>query len=187
MAPRTKIVLAGFLLFEGVLFLVYCLCPEWDENLKFLGTVIAAAFALFTFLQRNDHDLYESAREFMKRWNDPGLDTARLEVRAILTDALALQPLIKASNDPAQFTPVQNATRGKLIGVLNFFEELAIATRKKRADERSLYEFFSVTVGLVWTKFKPWIDRDREFGDPSYWCEFEALAKRWETKPRWWI
>ena len=186
MAPRSAIVVALFLLCEGILFFVYCLHPAWNENIKFGAAVVGAAFALFEFLQKSQHDRSESAGEFIKRWNDPILDTLRKEIRSILIDALLLEPLIQKSENHV-FTQDQKDKRSQLIGVLNFFEELALSIHKKRADERYLYDFFSVTVKLVWTKLKPWIDEDRRFGDPSYWDEFEDLANRWEKAPPWWI
>jgi len=180
------IIIGLFLLSEGILFSIYCLHPEWNENIKFGATVLAAAFALFEFLQKTQHDRFESAGEFIKRWNDPVIDSVRKEVRSILTDALLLEPLIRKSENHV-FNQDQKDKRSQLIGVLNFFEELALAVHKKRADERYLYDFFSVTVKMVWTKFTPWIDADRRFGDASYWDEFEALAKRWGKEPPWWI
>ena len=187
MALRSGVVIALFLACEGILFAAYCLHPEWNENIKFGAGIIGAAFALYEFLQKTQHDRSESAGEFMKRWNDPGLYSVRLEVRAILTDALLLQPLIKTSNDPSQFTDAQNVKRGQLIGVLNFFEELALAVHTRRADERYLYGFFSGTVSLVWEKFQPWIDADRKFGSKDVWCEFEKLVNKWKKPPPWWI
>jgi len=202
MASRSVIIVALFLLCEGILFSVYCLHPGWSDNIKFGATVVAATFALFEFLQKNQHDRSESAGEFMKRWNDPGLYSVRLEVRAILTNALLLQPLIKTSNNPAQFTEEQNAKRGQLIGVLNFFEELALAVHRRRADERYLYGFFSDTVRMVWEKFQPWIKADRTYNggteppvpaaappkeNTDLWCEFERLENKWKKPPRWWV
>jgi hypothetical protein len=187
MSPRAIIVMVLFLSCEGALFAAYWLLPAYQDLIKFFATVLAAAFALFEFLQKTQHDRYESAGEFIKRWNDPSLNEIRLAIRAILTDALLLEPLIKKSLRPDQFNADQAKERGKVIGALNFFEELAIAVRRKRADERYLYDFFSATVQEVWNKFRAWIDADRTFGDQSYWCEFEELKKRWAKKLPWWV
>jgi hypothetical protein len=190
MARRSVIIIVLFLIGEGILLTVYCARPDLHDCITFGATVLAAAFALFQFLDKAQHDRYESAGEFIKRWNDPSLTSVRLEIRAILTDALLLEPLTKKSDRPDQFKEEENEKRGQVIGALNFFEELAVAVKKRRVDERYLYDMLSVTVEMVWKKFKPWIDADRKReygGDPSYWSEFEALARRWEKALPWWV
>jgi hypothetical protein len=176
-----------FLIAEGILLAVYSARHDLQPNITFGATIVAAAFALFQFLDKSQHDRYESAGEFAKQWNDPSLNSVRLEIRAILTDALLIEPLTKKSERPDQFTEEQSVKRGQVIGALNFFEELAVAVRKRRADERYLYDMLGVTVEMVWNKLKPWIEADRRFGDASYWSEFEALAKRWEKPLPWWV
>ncbi len=187
MAPRSVIIVVLFLIAEGILLAVYCVRHDLQPNITFGATIVAAAFALFQFLDKSQHDRYESAGEFAKRWNDPSLNSVRLEIRAILTDALLIEPLTKKSDRPDQFTEEENEKRGQVIGALNFFEEMAVAAHKGMADERYLYDYFGRTVGPVWKKFQPWIDADRKFSDPSYWSEFEALAKRWKKALSWWV
>lgn len=189
MARRSWIILVLFLLFEGVLFWFYCVRPCWSDQIKFGATVIGATtFGWFQFLQKTHHDRLKSATEFLKRWNDPSPNSVRLEIRKVLVNPDLLKPLTKTSNDPGQFTDKQKDTRGQLIGALNFFEELAMIVHKGLADERYLYDFLEVTVGMVWNAFQPWIEADRDFGgSPGYWIEFEMLAKRWAERPPWWV
>jgi hypothetical protein len=161
MARRSVIIIVLFLIGEGILLAVYCARPGLHDCITFGATVLAASFALFQFLDKAQHDRYESAGEFIKRWNDPSLNSVPLEIRAILTDALLLEPLTKKSDRPDQFKKEENEKRGQqVIGALNFFEELAVAVHKRRVDERYLYDMLSVTVEIVWKKFKPWIDAD---------------------------
>lgn len=188
MSARAVIVIALFLVSEGALLVVYHFGGSaLQEDIKFGATVVAAAFALFELMQKTQHDRYESSGKFIERWNDPQLGEIRKQVREILTDALLLDPLIKKSERTDQFNLEQKTLRGQVIGVLNFFEEMAIAVGERRADEKYLHRYFSTTVDLVWNKLEPWIQADRRFGESSYWCEFERLAKGWSRALPWWL
>ena len=165
---------------------IYHKNPTWQPSIGFGAIALAGAFTLFEFLQKTQHDRYESAGRFIERWNEPDIQDVRLQLREILTDALVLEPLIRRSEHD-QFTPGQKTARGQVIAVMNFFEEMAIAVHTQRVDERYLYSYFGETVRQVKIKLEAWIIADRRFGHKSYWCEFEQLAGRWDSGIPWWI
>jgi uncharacterized protein DUF4760 len=186
-SPKAALFLALFLVCEGILLTFYIVRPSLHDVLAFAATVVAAAFALFEFLQKSQHDRFESAAAFISRWNDPAQKNIRTEVRAMLTNALLVEPLIKKSEDLHQFSDEQKQKRGEVIMVLNFFEEMSVAVQRGRADERYLYDYFKSTVEELWNKLYNFIQADRKFGKPSYWSDFEKLATNWRKGLHWWL
>src|SRR5271169_3252999 len=97
--PKAALFVGAFLAIEGILLAFYQAHQGLHEVLAFGATVVAGAFALFDLFSKTQHGRLESAGDFIKRWNDPGLGEVRREVRALLTNATLIAPLIKKSED----------------------------------------------------------------------------------------
>lgn len=72
---------------------------------------------------------------------------------------------------------------GSIRAMLNRYELIAIGIRQKTIDEKMYKKWCRTTLVKEWTACKPFIMQLRQnTNTPTYFCEFEALAKRWANK-----
>ena len=72
-------------------------------------------------------------------------------------------------------------TRSDLIGLLGFFEEMALAVRNRTADESKLESFFESPVRQSFGNLREWIENERKMDNNySYYVEMEWLSHRWK-------
>jgi len=79
--------------------------------------------------------------------------------------------------DPAKTATAETTV---LRATLNRYELIAIGVEESTLDERVYREYHRTTLVRDWIAFKPFIIRRREnTHTPTYYCKFEALAKKW--------
>lgn len=86
----------------------------------------------------------------------------------------------------SQYADPQN-THGEesaiIRAVLNRYELVAIGISAGTLDSESYKKWCRTTLVKDWTCVKPLVMQLRHSGDtPTYYCEFEALAKKWANK-----
>ena len=71
--------------------------------------------------------------------------------------------------------------RADLIGLLGFFEEMALAIKNRAADEGKLKSFFESAVSQSFGNLEQWIVNERKVdNDYTYYVELQWLALRWK-------
>jgi hypothetical protein len=66
--------------------------------------------------------------------------------------------------------------------ILNRYELVAIGIRRSTIDEKSYKSWCRTTLVKDWIASKPFIMQLRQNAQtPTYFCEFEAVAKKWAT------
>jgi hypothetical protein len=180
--PWRWMVLSLFLLFEGVILAVFHFQPEKNRaTIVFFATIVAGAFALYTYIQGIEERRALNAHALIRRWNSPEMLSMRLVLREITENRLDPDSLKRAAK--GEMPQGVDEKRGHLVTILNFYEELAIAALKKTADEDRLYEFFDAIVSQSASKLDDWIRHERRIdNEPEYYCEFVKLAGRWAEK-----
>ncbi len=82
--------------------------------------------------------------------------------------------------EPANTTTDNSAL---IRAILNRYELVAIGIRQGTMDEKSYHRWCRTTLVKDWTSCKPFVMQLRHNAHtPTYYCELEALAKRWATK-----
>jgi len=167
-----------FVAFEAVMLTAYHF--ETDRNratIVFGGTVIAGAFALYAFLQGVEQRRSETAQALIQRWNAAEMLPIRLVLLDIIEDRL--EPATLKRKEGITET---DTNRGRLVTILNFFEEMAIATLHKSVNENLLYEFYGSIVGSAEAKLKDWIMDEQRIDEADDYCNFLVLAARWKQR-----
>ena len=82
---------------------------------------------------------------FMERWNEPSFSELIRGLGGVFEEVRKPENLERAN--PFEDKPQYLVT---IIAVLNFFEEMAIATEKNHADEEVLRKFFRSIVSQSW-------------------------------------
>jgi hypothetical protein len=134
--------------------------------LSFVGVIISAGVARSVARRRATLDLImaEQANEFLVKSRK-----AFIELR----DA---GHLVKWA-DPAHAASVEAFT---IRTVLNRYELVAIGIGESTLNGRVYKEYARSTVVKDWTAAKPFITQMRQTTKtPTYYCEFENLAKKW--------
>jgi uncharacterized protein DUF4760 len=76
------------------------------------------------------------------------------------------------------------SARSKIVGMLNFYEQVAIAVQIKSADERILRRFFRAVICQSFDNLEGWIKNERTIdNEPRYFTDMEELAKSWKKDP----
>ncbi|MBV9506747.1 MAG: DUF4760 domain-containing protein [Acidobacteriia bacterium] len=184
--PNRYVVVGAFLLVEAGFLLWFNTATERRRaTIAFAGTVTAAAFALHTYLGGIEERRANNAQGLIERWNSPSMVSVREVLRQITENRL--DPTVlerKAKGDLDPDADVENK-RASLVTVLNFYEELAIASLHKSANEERLYAFFSGIISQSATRLEGWIKHERAIdNEPDYYCEFLELAARWAALRR---
>jgi hypothetical protein len=104
---------------------------------------------------------------------------SRLVLREITENRLNPSDLERKAKG-ANLSTEMDKKRAGLVAVLNFYEELAIATLRSSTNEDRLYDFFSSIIQQSATRLENWIRNERSVdNEPEYYCEFLKLAARW--------
>lgn len=126
-------------------------------------------------LKREEHERQEMAFRYGERWNDP----AMFHTRNVCRDIIAKRKNPEAIKEEllADDTKRTNANH-----LLNFFDELALSVRVKRADgEISKRQFGGLAVHLyrAMSAYRDhWVN---EIGREDAWAEFKWLYDQWTT------
>jgi len=178
--PTRRVVLGLFVAIEGCFLWAFQSASDHNRaTLAFAATATAGAFALHTHLAGIEERRAESAQSLIRRWNAPEMLPVRLVLREITENRLEPASLQRSAKG-GEMPPEKDSKRAGLVTVLNFYEELAIATLRNSADEDRLYAFFSGIIQQSATCLEGWIKNERAVDhEPDYYCEFLKLVARW--------
>jgi hypothetical protein len=122
----------------------------------------------------------ERADKLIERWNNPALATLKNRLRAVIEQQLNPSDIARNAKG-AQLTKDVLEARADLIGLLGFFEEMALAIKNRTADEGKLRSFFESAVSQSFGNLHEWIQIERKVdNDYSYYVELEWLVQRWK-------
>ena len=176
------VVLGSFIAIEAGLLIAFHF--QVDRNratLAFAATIAAGTFALHTYLAGIEERRVEHAHRLIQRWNTAEMVPARGILREITENRLDPAVLERKAKG-ADLPPEMNEKRACLVAVLNFYEELAIATLRSSTNEDRLYDFFSGIIQQSATRLESWIRNERSVdNEPENYCEFLKLAARWSA------
>ena len=180
--PSRWMVVGLFVIFETVMLIGFHFRNDRDRaTIVFGATVIAGGFALYTFLQGIEERRSRNAQELIQRWNSAELVPMRLVLREITENRLDPDTLKRPAK--GEITAETDEKRGRLVTILNFYEEMAIAALQKSANEDRLYEFFDAIIGQSAAKLQGWIEHEQRLdNEQDYYCEFLKLADRWRRR-----
>lgn len=172
-----------FLLSETVLLWVYN--EENDRTratILFAATIVAGAFALYSYLHRIQEHRFSEAGRMMQRWNAPDRVAIRT-VMAHITEGNFDICRIERKTQGHVFEDDDHKLRIQVLSALNFYEELAIGIFEKSIDnERSRRFFYSIS-NQTYDALESWIRNERKVDrTQSYYMEFENLIRRWRQQ-----
>jgi hypothetical protein len=170
-----------FLASEGVLLYEFHNADDkWKQTIVFGASIVAGAFGLFVYLKGIEQGRRQTAERLIDRWNDPGMTPLRDIMREITEGQIDAATLMR-SGKGEKLEPEPLAARSKVVGMLNFYEEVAIAVLVKSADEQILRRFFHAVTCQAFDNLEAWIKNERTFdNEPAYYNNFEDLVERWK-------
>ena len=104
------------------------------------------------------------------------------------SNALLLEPrrkfvALRDSGTITKYALPENADSEEalpILSILNFNELIAIGVSEKTVDERIYKRYYRTEYVNDWIGCKPFVEELRQqSGNPNFYCEIEALAKRW--------
>jgi hypothetical protein len=177
------LVVAPFVLIECGLFLFYLsVGHEAHEAIVFGASIVAGAFALFSYVKGIDERRTQAADRIIERWNNPDLSQIKRCVREICEglfdpSRVARSPKGEALSEDAL------KLRADVVAILNIFEEISLLIRSSSANEEKLQRYFGPVMIQAFNNLRPWIENERKLdNEDAYYCEFEAVVLRWKTK-----
>jgi hypothetical protein len=144
--PWIWVTVGLFLLIE--LLLLWAFDRQDDRHratLLFGATIVAGAFALYSYLHRIQEQRFKEAGKMMMRWNAPERVANRM-IMANVTDGLFDISTIRRLHAAHKFDKDIHEIRIQVLSALNFYEELAIGIFEKSIDnDRSCRFFFTLS------------------------------------------
>ncbi len=112
------------------------------------------------------------------------LDTIlRQQSDAVLLEQGKIFTALRSSDNIAQYALPENASSPSALSImaaLNLSEFIAIGISEKIIDERIYKRYYRTEYVDDWIGCKPFVEElRRQSGNPTYYCEIEALAKKW--------
>jgi hypothetical protein len=186
MIIKISLVWAAIVLFvasEGALLYEFHNADDkWKQTIVFGASIVAGAFALFSYLKGIEQGRRQTAERLIDRWTDPSMMPLKDIVREITEGHLDTAQLMR-SGKGVKLDQSALCARSKVIGMLNFYEEVAIAVRIKSADEDILQRFFRAVILQAFDNLEVWIRNERTIDNESrYYVELEQLVAKWKTK-----
>lgn len=133
------VVFCFFLPIEGALLWAYHNAPKnWQETIIFGATIVGGAFALYGHMKHIEDNRSQAAQRLIERWNNPSAefelmkDTRRNAYAGTLDPKTVMQTRLPTG---AIVLPTDMATRNRVVGLLNYCEEVALLTRTRQVDE----------------------------------------------------
>jgi hypothetical protein len=117
----------------------------------------------------------ERAFLFIRRWNEPVLEKRKHDFRTIIDSGKAHDA------DYLEKHLTQNPElRTIVVEVLNFFEEIGLASNMGLADDETLERYFYGALTSYHSCLEAWIQRHRaSIARPKMWIELEQMLTRW--------
>jgi hypothetical protein len=186
--PVIWIVMGLFLPIEGVLLWAYHTASrEWKDTIVFGATVVGGAFALYGHMKHIEGRRDQYAQKLIERWNDPSPEFELMKdtLRNVYAGTLNLASVMRTRTAAGQIVlPNDMVTRNRVVGLLNYCEEVALAVRTDQADEALVRRILSGVLEMAWDRFEPWIQGERTVlgpphGDELY-IELQKLVEKWK-------
>lgn len=190
--PLIRLFMGLFVLLEGaLLYMHYEASDDGKSTIVFGATVVGGAFAFYAYLRDIKDKRGERADRLIERWNstDPELEKRKDVLRSVMTGALDPRQFMRVRGSQRTINmPEDTKTRAKIIGLLNFCEEAALAVRMGSVDEEKVRRSLEMVLVSCWTAYKPWIEGERELdpqpvGEEIY-CELQVVVERWQRRER---
>lgn len=189
--PVIWVVLALFLPIEGLAVYFYHVSSEaWKSTIVFAASVVGGAFALYSHLKHIEEVRVVYAAKLIERWGSPlaTVDSWKDLLRDITAGKIinVEQYARKREPDGKMVLPDDLTTRSKIIGLLSYAEEVALAIRTKNADEELIKRQLEGVLTTSFVKLEPWIKREREVagGDNSIYGEIAELVAGWTSREK---
>lgn len=184
--PVIWVVLGFFLPIEGFLLWQFRVHPEWRETIVFGATIVGGAFVLFSHMKHIEENREKYAQKLIERWNSPSpeFELWKDTLRSAYAGTLDPKKYIRTrSITGAIQLPADLVTRNRIVGILSYCEEVALAIRTNTADEELIRRLLESVLILSWDKFQPWIAGERTTlgkpdGDDLY-IELQKVVERW--------
>jgi Domain of unknown function (DUF4760) len=175
------LVVAPFVVIECALFLFFLhVGHEAHEEIIFGASIVAGAFALFSYVKGIDERRTQAADRIIERWNNPDLSQIKRCVREICE---GLFDPTRVARD-AKGTPLAEDAlklRADVVAILNIFEEISLLIRANSANEEKLRRYFRPVMIQAYKNLRPWIENERKLdNEDAYYCEFEAVVLKWK-------
>ena len=181
--PWIWVTVGLFLLIE--LLLLWAFDRQDDRHratLLFGATIVAGAFALYSYLHRIQEKRFKEAGRMMKRWNAPERLVNRV-IMANVTDGLFDISTIRRLHAAHKFDKETHETRIQVLSALNFYEELPIGIFEKSIDDDRSRRFFYSMANQAYEVLQEWIQNERNVDHTqNYYIEFEKLIRQWRDK-----
>jgi hypothetical protein len=177
------LILIPFLLIEAALLYWYHIADSHlQSTIVFFASVVAGAFALFSYVKGIQERRKQSSERLIERWNNPDMRPFKDAIREITEGERDPVLLMRKAKGEKLSKEVLEA-RSFVVGLLGFYEEVSIAVRKKSAEEATLKLFMRAVVCQCWDHMKPWIENERKIdNEAGYYTELQWLADRWSKK-----
>jgi hypothetical protein len=177
------LVVVPFVLIECGLFVVFLkVGHEAHEDIIFGASIVAGAFALFSYVKGIDEKRTQAADRIIERWNSPDLNQVKRCVREICEGIF--DPTRVARNPKGE--PLSDDAlklRADVVAILNIFEEISLLIRTSSANEEKLRRYFRPVMIQAYNNLRPWIENERKLDhEDAYYCEFETVAIKWKTE-----
>lgn len=151
----------------------------WVQSFAIILTALFAAWAVYSsrqltqrknsadviFNSKNDEKLRAGIKVICKLNNNPDIEISKYAYD--LTNDTHMQDDATAINY-----------------VLNYYEYVAVGVKERIYDEAILKKSSYTTLVHMYEFCEPYIKNIRRQNQrPTVWCEFEALAKKWQNSP----
>jgi Domain of unknown function (DUF4760) len=180
--PLVWLVVGLFCLIEFLILVRFHQAADqrWRETYVFGASLVAGAFGLYSYMKAIEEQRSERADRLIERWNNPSLAPLKTRLRAVIEQQLDPLTMMRSAKGVALAKEILDA-RADIIGLLGFFEEMALAVKNHTADEGKLNSFFRSAVGQSVGNLQAWIENERKVDNEySYYVELEWLAGRWK-------
>lgn len=163
---RFSIPIFSVLILLGVaLVATYARIKDYRETIQFASGLVGGGAAIYALLLSVQTKRSAAAARFIERYNDPSF----AELRKVLSREVYPGP--DHAPDPQGIS-----------GLLNFFEEMALAVNSKEADENIARGFFFSVSGKFYRALESQIIELRKTGNqPTAFVEYERLYRRWNS------
>lgn len=180
--PLVWLVVGSFCLIEMLILWAFHRAGDehWRQNYVFGASLVAGAFGLYSYMKGIEEERSQRADKLIERWNNPTLAALKNRLRAVIEQQLDPSSIMRNAKG-VQLTKDILEARADLIGLLGFFEEMALAIKNRTADEGKLKSFFESAVSQSFGNLEQWIVNERKVdNDYTYYVELQWLAQRWK-------
>ncbi|MBI3680992.1 MAG: DUF4760 domain-containing protein [Acidobacteria bacterium] len=156
---------------------------SWEKTIVFGATIVGGAFVLYSHLSGLDQKRAERAESLCARWQTKDLADSKDIFAKVKSGSMNAVDYACEKKGGKLVLPTDMDTRRKIVALLDFAEEAALAVREDRADEGLIKDYMEEVLVGLWRNFKDWVEKERrsqeEAGDSMY-IELQNLLKKWK-------